>query len=139
MNNYEKTFDFYNISKDDIYIGKISMITYVDLEIVRKLRFTYYKDFSSACKTVTAKRDAVLIRVTEDCYIDIDSIERGLDCVNINRSLNSLPHDNRLLRVGVHNPTAGLLFIREIKKITDLEFEKTDIKTLKLIYKDITK
>lgn len=132
-------YDFDNIKKEDVYFGDIMLIRKVNHDILRdskSIGTVLGVDHSNACLSVLAKPKAILIKVSDRYFVDIDGIKRGKDCEHINFCLHNNIYDNMLLLNGVFNPAVGLMFVTNLVPAKDKEFLKSDIKTLKKEYKE---
>ena len=129
-------FNFSFINKANIYVGNIKLITGINRDYLRMLKecSSFRGDYTSACETVVAKENAILIRIDKNYFVDIDSIKTASDCVRINELLASKSFDNNiLLRHATKDPYVGELFLANMKTYTDLKETITDIVKLKLI------
>ena len=132
-------YDFNNIKKEDVYFGDIILIKKVNYDILKQcksIRTVLGVDYSSACKTVIAKPQAVLIKVSDKYFVDLDAIRRGKDIEHINFCLFSNITDNVLLKNGTYNPYVGSMYVTNLVSAKDKEFVRTDIKSLKKEYKE---
>lgn len=134
----KKVFDFTFINKNNVYVGDIILVKHVNKKILNELKNCGCNmgDYSNACEIITAKENAILIKVEENCYVDIDSIKRKTDCNYINECLINGVLDNIILNCGTYNPYVGQLFLRNVRSYKDIEKEKFDIMELKLYYKN---
>lgn len=134
--DYVEKFNFSFINKSNIYVGKIKLITGINRDYLKMLKdcSSFRGDYTSACQTVVAKEDAILIRIDKNYFIDIDSIKSASDCERINELLISKSFDNNMfLRHSTKDPYVGELFLSDMKTYTDLEQTVIDIARLKLI------
>lgn len=127
-------FDFRYINKDNVYIGDIMLVTSVNQYTLNEIKKcdTIIGDFSGACNVELAKENAILIKVSNNLFVDLDSIEHLRDLDYINNCLKNNITDNVILRQGTFNPFVGQLFLRKVRTY-DIKKEVTDILELKLI------
>lgn len=127
-----KHFDFKNINKDDIYVGDIFILKQYNSKLLNEFK-NYYISIGNAymiaCDFKIAKKDAILIKLDDDLYVDIDSINVFSDCNYINYCLENDITDNILLSTASYNPYVGQLFLKNINKYNDL----SNVKKLELI------
>ena len=131
-------FDFKNINNDTVYIGNIIIIKKVNKKQLKECLNAdlFIGDLSGPngpCKTEIAKKNAILVKVNDTYFVDIDSIKDLEDCNFINYCLQNNISDNILLKHGTFNPFVGQLFVKNLKSCKSLEKNKTNIKELKLI------
>ena len=129
-------FNFSFINKSNIYVGNIRLIVGLNRDYLTMLKEcpSFRGDYTSACQTVVAKEDAILIRVDNNYFIDIDSIKTASDCERINELLVSKSFDNNMfLRHATKDPYVGELFLSDMKTYADLKETIVDIARLKLI------
>ena len=129
-------FNFSFINKSNIYVGNIKLITGINRDYLNLLKEcpSFRGDYTSACETVVAKENAILIRVNKNYFVDIDSIKTASDCERINELLASKSYNNNiLLRHATKDPYVGELFLSDMKTYADLKETIIDIGRLKLI------
>ena len=91
-------FNFSFINKSNIYVGNIRLIVGLNRDYLTMLKEcpSFRGDYTSACETIVAKENAILIRVDNNYFIDIDSIKTASDCERINELLVSKSFDNNM-------------------------------------------
>lgn len=128
-------YDFGFIRRCDIFIGDLRMVVGIDKEYADILRnCSYFRNSNIiACKTVPAKNNAVLIKVDNEHFIDLDSIKSKNDLKTINELLQTESFDNNIfLTLDTKEPFIGQLYISNLK-IYGNNKGLTDIKRLKLL------
>lgn len=129
-------FNFSFINKSNVLVGDIRLVVGIDKDKMDLLKScgSFRDEYTSACKTVLAKENALLLRVDKKHFIDIDSIKCSGDCKRINDLLNSRSFDNNIfLTLGSKNPYVGQLILSQVKTYSELESSITDIAQLKLV------
>lgn len=132
-------FNFGLINKSNVLIGDVRIIVSINGKNLRMLKScdSLCGDYTSACKTLPAKDNAILLRVDDKHFIDIDSINCADDCDQINELLNSNSVDNNMfMTLGTDSPYIGQLYLTNMRTYAELENSVTDIVKLKLINKD---
>ena len=117
-------FNLKNINEEDIFIGDIYIIerTFKKLIAAVKEANPECEYLSPICYSIIAKEGAILIKVDEDNYVDLDGIRNTSDIENINELLNSNSlNNNIILSVGTKDPYVGELIIKNIKRIKKLD------------------
>lgn len=128
-------YDFGFIKRSDIFVGDLRMVVGIDEEYVDILKkcSSFRNSNIIACKTVPAKNNAVLIKVDNEHFIDLDSIKSKNDLKTINELLQSESFDNNVfLTLDTKEPFIGQLYISSLKVYSNRK-GLTDIKKLKLI------
>ena len=98
----DKIFDLNNVTIDDLYVGDIYIIT------------STTKDYT---RSVLAKRNATLIKLFDNHFVDLDSIKTNFDIVVINEMLSCNYKDNNIIISDiVDKPYIGKLFIGTLDK-----------------------
>ena len=110
----KKIFDFKNINKESLYIG--------DIYIIKNKK-----------EKEIAKKDAILVKVTDEYYVDIDSIKDLVDCDYINFYIKNNIETNILLKEDLLNLYVGKLFITNIKSFVEFKKKEINIMELKLL------
>jgi len=112
-----KKFDLKNITEEDIFVG--------DLYIVTNMPFV-------SIMSTLAKKEAILIRVTEDYYIDLESIKSNSDIVIINELLSSNDYNsnNIILSDKLKKPYIGQLFIGSLEKVKENNINFLELKNI---------
>lgn len=133
----KKLFDFKNINRDTVYVGNIMLVKKVNKKHLKECLNAdiIIGDLSGPngpCKTDIAKKDAILVKVSDNYYVDIDSIKDLQDCDYINFCLKNNISDNILLKKGTFDPYVGQLFVSNLKKCITVE-KSINIKKLKLL------
>ena len=126
-----KLLDLKQIKEEDIYTGNINLITTVDKEMLEEIKKCdiVLGDYSPACKTILAKENALLIKVNDLYYIDIDSIKSNKDIENINTLISSNSKNNNiLLRHGTFNPFVGGLYISNLRCAKENTLEEVTLR-----------
>lgn len=126
-----KLLDLKQIKEEDIYTGNINLITTVDKEMLEEIKKCdiVLGDYSPACKTILAKENALLIKVNDTYYIDIDSIKSNKDIENINTLISSNSKNNNiLLRHGTFNPFVGGLYISNLRCAKENTLEEVTLR-----------
>lgn len=101
----EKIFDLKNITVEDIYIGNIYIITNIE------------KDYTRSQLT---KKDAILIRINNTIYVDLEIIKSKSDLIIINEMLKRNDINNNILLSDIiSNAFVGKLFIGDISLLKD--------------------
>ena len=106
------------------YTGDIYMITSVDTKLLDFLQTHDIIDLC-ACKYVLAKQDANLIRVTDNSYIDLDSIKNINYIRTISELLDNESVSNLIMQYNVDNPYVGQLFVKNLKQIDKKKLKYT--------------
>lgn len=109
-----KKFDLKNIKEEDIFIGDIFIIERTFKRLIEQVKTANpdCKDLSPICYRQLAKENAILIKIGEDKYIDLDGINSKKDVKIINELLtNKSKYNNIILNVGTLDPYVGELFI----------------------------
>lgn len=133
-----KLFDFKNINNDTTYVGDIYKVKRIN----KKLLIEYLNagvlindinEKNGPCETVLIKKDAILIKVSDNYFIDIDFIKDLQDCDYINFCLKQNIPDIIFLKRGIFNPFVGQLFVRKLKRCKSFNKSNMNIKELKLL------
>lgn len=127
-------YDFGFIKRSDIFIGDLRMVIGIDKEYIDILKncSSFRNSNIIACKTVPAKNNAVLIKVDNEHFIDLDSIKSKNDLKTINELLQTESFDNNVfLTLDIKEPFIGKLYISSLKVYGNGK-GLTDIKRLKL-------
>lgn len=137
--------DFSNIDREDVFIGDINELT---TDTKQKNTMACIGPFGLSVfgyieepEVKTYKKDAILIKVADGGYVDVEDIKTFLSCRKINRTLSKDGHgftlggivmqdDTFLLRKGDHYVVRDTL-----RKYTELEENKCSYKSLKKINK----
>lgn len=130
-----KKFDLKSVSDEDIFVGDLWLIEGVCKNIIDEVKKANPKcdNLALVCLTNIAKEDAILIKVDENKYIDLDGIRNNRDIEIINELLNNGSKDNNIiLSEGSLDPYIGELYIghNTLKKINKDKILKK-INTLK--------
>lgn len=117
-----KKFELKNISEQNLFIGDIFMIEKTFRKLIDAVMEANpeCEDLSPICYSAIAKEDAILIKIDENKYIDLDGINSNKDMEIINELLNSGSiNNNIILREGTLDPYVGELFVgvNTLKKI----------------------
>lgn len=98
----DNIFDLKNIDKNDLYVGDLYIVTNTSEDYTR---------------SILAKKDAILIKLFDNHYIDLDSIKSKIDITIINEMLScNYKDNNRILSDIVDKPYIGKLFIGSLEK-----------------------
>lgn len=132
-------FNFRLINKSNILVGNIRRIEKIDEKKLMALRYCedMYGDYSSACVTTLVKENAIILRLNNEWFIDVDSIRSIKDCERISELLKSEIMDtNRFITFGTKNPYVGQLYLDSVQPCEKVENSVINIVTLKLINKN---
>lgn len=135
-------FNFRLINRSNVLIGNIRRIQKIDEKKFLLLRYCedICGDYSSACVTTLVKENAIILRLNDEWFIDIDNIKSIKDCERINELLNSEIMDTeRFITYGTKKPYIGQLYLDNIYPCEKVENLVTNIVTLKLINKNTQK
>lgn len=121
-----KKFELKNISEQNLFIGDIFMIEKTFRKLIDAVREANpeCEDLSPICYSAIAKEDAILIKIDENKYIDLDGINSNKDVEIINELLNSGSiNNNIILSQGTLDPYVGELYIgyNTLSKVKDSE------------------
>lgn len=120
-------FDIKNIKEENIYIGEIWMIKKVFNELIEysKKQYPLISGFSSVCFRTLAKKDAILIKVKENYFIDIDFIKSNKEIELINEAIkNGCKNNNIFLTEDTYDPYVGQLYLENLKTANKLDKDK---------------
>ena len=109
-------FDFHKIESDEVCIG--------DIYIVGG-NYNYH----------LVKKNAILIRMEYNKFVDVDYIKDERDCIFINDCLNNNIYDNIILQSINNDFYIGKMFLKNVRFYNELKNQTNDIFELKLIKK----
>lgn len=130
-----KKFDFGFINRTNVLVGNIKRVDKINNKMLVALRCceAMYGDYSSACETTLVKENAIVLRLNNDWFIDIDNIQGIKDCELINELLKNETMDaNRFMTFGIKRPYIGQLYLDSMNPCENIEQSVDNIVTLKL-------
>ena len=98
-----------NVLENNCFIGDINIVTSTKNEITVSL----------------AKKDAVLLQISEELFVDLDYIKSKEDINKINELLNSNSiNNNIILSNNINNPYVGKLYISNLRNKKEKNIKK---------------
>lgn len=107
--------DFSKLDNDKVYVGNIELIVGIDDDLLKEINILGLKDCHIALKTVVAKSDATLIKISDDIYIDFDI--NNFEYINYCLENNIIHDNNSFLSSNTKNPFIGQLIVSNVKNI----------------------
>lgn len=132
-------FNFRLIDKSNILVGNIRRVDKINNKMLIALQCceAMYGDYSPACDTTLVKENAIILRLNNEWFIDVDTIKSIKDCELINELLKKEIMDvDRFMTFGTKCPYIGQLYLDSIHPCENVEKAVANIVTLKLINKD---